>query len=329
MLHDERTAAVHIAAVHHGSQHLRKWWARGTAAPIAVAVSPDPYLYLAAAETLPWGTSEYEFAGFLKGSPEEVFPGPRTGLPLPAHAELIVEGEVPPPTEEQRLEGPFGEYTGYYADVQIPRPVIRVQALYYRTNPILHGDPPLKPPVLTIACPPARTLLLVWDGLEKAGLPGIEGVYPLTAGGDFLLVVSIKQQYAGHAREVGLEASKLIPGSGRLIVVVDDDIDPSSSDEVLWAIATRTDPATTFAIQDDCPASMIDPMISPTRKKAGGLKGSRAVIVACRPWEWRDEFPPVNRNSDALRQRILDKWQTLFDYERAGARAAQIQELLV
>src|SRR5579862_2983563 len=263
MLHDRQTMAVDIAPYHHGNLHMQKWWANGKAAPAAVAVSLDPDLFLSSAEGLPWGATEYQYAGYLRGEPEEVFRGPRTGLPLPGQAELIVEGEVPPPSEDQRIEGPFGEYTGYYAGGRKERPVIRVKAVYWRNNPILHGDPPLKPPVLTIACPPARSILSVWDGLDGSGVPGVKGVYALNAGGEFITVVSIKQQYAGHARQVGRVASGLIHSMCRMVVVVDEDIDPSSSDEVLWAIATRSDPATTFEIQPECPASTLDPRIPP------------------------------------------------------------------
>ncbi|HLY66231.1 MAG TPA: UbiD family decarboxylase, partial [Chloroflexota bacterium] len=158
MLHDRRTTAVDIAPYHHGNLHMQKWWEAGKAAPVAVAISLDPCLFLSSAEGLPWGTTEYEYAGFLRNEPIEVFRGPRTGMPLPATAELIIEGEVPPPSEDLRPEGPFGEYTGYYAGGGKERPVIRVKALYHRNDPLLHGDPPLKPPTLTISVPPARSI---------------------------------------------------------------------------------------------------------------------------------------------------------------------------
>jgi 4-hydroxy-3-polyprenylbenzoate decarboxylase len=312
MLHDGRTTGIEIAPYHHGSLQLRKWWAQGKSAPIAVAVSPDPSLFWASTEGLPWRAAEYEYAGFLRGEPYEVLAGPHTGLPLPANAELIVEGEVPPPAVEQRPEGPFGEYTGYYAGGIKLQPVIRVRAVYHRTDPILHGEPPLRPPMLVLVAPPARSALTTWNGLEASGLPGVKGVYPLNAGGTHITVVAIQQQYAGHARQVGRVASGIMHSICRLMVVVDDDIDPSNPEEVLWAIATRSDPETTWEIQPECPASTLDTMIDPERKREGRRTSGRALIVACRPWEWRDEFPPVNRASDALRRRTLDKWAHLF-----------------
>jgi 4-hydroxy-3-polyprenylbenzoate decarboxylase len=314
MLHDARTIGVDAAPYHHGNLHMRKWWARGQAAPVAVVVTPDPALFWCASTGLPWGTSEYEYAGFVRGEPLPVLRGPRTGLMLPATAELIVEGEVPPPDVEQRVEGPFGEFTGYYAGGEKMRPVLRVQGLYHRTDPILHGDPPVRPPHDVWGCPPGSTILRVWDGLDKCGIPGIKGVYVPVGGGALTMVVAIKQQYAGHARQVGRVASGLVHTFFRIVIVVDEDIDPSNAEEVLWAVATRSDPETTWETEPECSSNTLDPIIPPDRKKyARGLTNSRALIVACRPWEWMDEFPAVNRASEELRQRTLEKWRSLFD----------------
>lgn len=313
MLHDAQTLGISITPFHNGALQVRKWWARGESCPIAVAVTTDPYLFLASTNGVPWGLGEYDYAGFVKGEPQEVICGPRTQLPLPANAELVLEGELLPPTEERRTEGPFGEYTGYYAGGEKMEPIIRVNAVYYRSDPILHGEPPLKPPISTWACPPAGAIHGVWEGLERSGIPGIRGVYALETGGGLTTVVSIKQQYAGHARQVARVASGLMHSMCRVMIVVDDDIDPSNAEEVLWAVATRSEPETSFEIQRDCPSSALDPMIHPDRKKTRNLTSSRALIVACRPWEWLDQFPPVNRGSDELRARVYDKWSHLFE----------------
>ncbi len=106
----------------------------------------DPALFIAGFEYLPPGQSEYDFAGAIKGAPIEVINGPLTGLPLPAQAEIILEGELLPPDQETLLEGPFGEFTGYYAATKRPSPVMHVQAMHHRNDPILLGSPPMKPP---------------------------------------------------------------------------------------------------------------------------------------------------------------------------------------
>ena len=103
------------------------------------------------------------------------------------------------------------------------------------------------------------------------------------------------------------------PNGYRIMVVMDDDIDPSNAEEVLWAIATRTDPETTFEIQRDCPSSPLDPMIPPEQKRRLDYRSSRALILACRPWDWMDQFPTVNRASDELRGQVYSKWRSLFE----------------
>ena len=150
-------------------------------------------------------------------------------------------------------------------------------------------------------------------GLENSGIVGIKGVYSLNAGPGLITVVSITQQYGGHSRQVGRVASGLMHSMCRIIVVVDDDIDPSNPEEVLWAMATRSNPATSFEIQPDCPSTWLDPILSPETKNRGNLTTSRALIDACRPWEWIKEFPPVNKASDEIRSRFYSKWRTLFE----------------
>jgi 4-hydroxy-3-polyprenylbenzoate decarboxylase len=130
----------------HGAIIANKYWNAGKACPIAVASGIDPALFIAGFEYLAAGQSEYEFAGAIKGGPIEVCAGPVTGLPLPAHAELVFEGDILPPDGETLLEGPFGEFTGYYAAAKRPHPATLITAVHYRNDPIVLGSPPMKPP---------------------------------------------------------------------------------------------------------------------------------------------------------------------------------------
>ena len=130
----------------HGAIIARKYWDQGKPCPVAVVNGEDPALFIAGFEYLPDGQSEYDFAGAIKGAPIEVIAGPLTGLPLPAHAEIILEGELLPPSEMTLPEGPFGEFTGYYAADARPCPVMQVNAIHHRDDPILLGSPPMKPP---------------------------------------------------------------------------------------------------------------------------------------------------------------------------------------
>ena len=130
----------------HGAIIAQRYWDRGKPCPVAVVNGPDPALFIAGFEYLPEGASEYDFAGALKGRPIKVVLGPRTGLPVPAQSEIVFEGLLLPISETTLPEGPFGEFTGYYATETRPAPVMRVEAAHWRDNPILLGSPPMKPP---------------------------------------------------------------------------------------------------------------------------------------------------------------------------------------
>jgi UbiD family decarboxylase len=148
MLVDRDRIAFHALEGQHGTIIRNKYIARGEVMPIAVAIGVDPTLWWFSTDrSIPWGVSEYDYAGGMKGEPIEVIKGPYTGLPLPAHAEIIIEGECHP--DELIDEGPFGEWNGYYANLgmsPVPEPVIRVKAIYHRNDPILTCANPGIPP---------------------------------------------------------------------------------------------------------------------------------------------------------------------------------------
>ena len=112
--------------------------------PVAVVCGGDPMTFLMACSEVPYGVSEYEIVGGIRGKPVEVINGPVTGLPIPADAEIVLEGFVEPGNE--RIEGPFGEWTGYYASDLRPEPVLDIKAVYHRNDPILLGCVPQRPP---------------------------------------------------------------------------------------------------------------------------------------------------------------------------------------
>jgi 4-hydroxy-3-polyprenylbenzoate decarboxylase len=143
--------------------------------------------------------------------------------------------------------------------------------------------------------------------MEKAGVPDVKGVWLMVSGGSrLILVVSIKQRYPGHARQAALLASQCHAGAylGRYVIVVDDDIDPSNTDEVLWAIGTRSDPAQDIDIIRRCWSGPLDPIIHPSQK---GFN-SRAIIDACRPFEWINDFPKVSASSQEVLDMTEKKW---------------------
>jgi UbiD family decarboxylase len=287
----------------HGAIIARKYWDRGKSCPIAVINGEDPALFIAGFEYLPDGQSEYDFAGSIKGAPFEVMPGPLTGLPLPAHAESILEGELLPSSELTFPEGPFGEFTGYYAADARPCPVMQVNAIHHRDDPILLGSPPMKPPRFHFGLP--FRAASIWSNLETAGVTDVVGVWQHVA--QLMTVVALKQRYAGHAKRAALIAAAQ-SYMGRLVVVVDDDVDPSDLADVMWAVTTRCEPAEQIDIVRNAWSSALDPRIPDEAKRSGITSHSKAIIEAVRPFGWKDSFPPTSALTAAEARDIESKW---------------------
>jgi 4-hydroxy-3-polyprenylbenzoate decarboxylase len=310
VIHDQRTVGLYITPSQAGAMIRKKYWAEQKSCPVAVSMGQDPALFIVAGPYVGHarGLSKYELAGHIRRAPVEVVREKETDLPIPATAEIVIAGEIPPPDVECRKEGPFGEWTGYYAHGARPEPVIRVRALYHRNDPIILGMPPVKYRLGTAQFGIATRALLPKEKLKEAGVEDILGVWPLAIPG--VTVVQIRQRYPGHAMKAALAASG--DYMGRFVVIVDDDINPRDPEEVLWAMGTRCDPETSVTILRDCPSSALDPRIPPERKERGDFTSSRVIVDACKPYGWIGEFPATNKASANLRQKILQKWQDLF-----------------
>lgn len=275
----------------------------------------DMQLYTLSGMEIPWGVSELELAGFMKNKPIEVIKGKVTGLPIPATAEIAIEGFSPPKSVDSRPEGPFGEWTGYYGSSVRTEPVVHLKAIYYRNDPIIDGHPPVKPPLYSWWPIPTHTAVRLWNRLEVAGVQGIKGVYVHGPGLRIVAVVSIKQLHLGHAQQVGMLAASLQIGgaaNGRYVIVVDDDIDAADWDQVMWAVTTRCDPERAIEIVRGYLSSPLDPMLAPEKRAAHDFTTAKVIINACRPYHWIKDFPPVHTTSKEHREAILKKWPELF-----------------
>jgi 4-hydroxy-3-polyprenylbenzoate decarboxylase len=310
MQHDDQHVGFFISPGKHSRIHRDKYFQRGEPCPVVMVVGFDPLNYMLSASEIPNGIYELDYMGAARGEPVKVIKGKITGLPFPANAEIVLEGIAYP--KDLKFEGPFGEWTGTYASKGREEPFVKVEALYYRNNPILLGSPPSK----GLASDQGfwRAIwrsALVYNEIERAGIPEVRGVWcPPFGGSRLFTVVSIKQSYPGHATEAGHIASQTRAGAyiGRYVVVVDEDIDPYDMEDVMWAICTRSDPKEMDIIKRSW-SGPLDPRI---RKPTDNYTNSHGIIYAVKPYEWIDEFPPTSLNSDALRQKVFDKWRTHF-----------------
>ncbi len=312
MLYDRNTLGHHLAGGHDGQVIRDKYFERGESCPIVVSLGNDPSFLLVAAENLRYKQSELEYGGFLRGAPYEVMRGPITGLPFPATAEVVLEGEiVHPDVEPKRIEGPWGEGLGYYA-AGFPQPPIRVKATYHRNNPMLIGEPTLRFKERGLAGGFARAARR-WHMLEHSGLQGIQGVSQIGP----VLVISIKQQYSGHAMRVADYAmTGLADRPPRYLVLVDEDIDPTNRSLVMWAINTRVDPATQVHIQRDRWCNAVNPAgLTPEKRTIEDYTLGTMIIDACKPYRLRAHWDKMFKLSDIneeLRQKTAEKWKDVL-----------------
>jgi len=314
-LHEPNLLGLWMSPGQHARMICMKYWEKGKSCPIVATFGQDPLTFMASNTKIPWGSSELDYVGGLRGRPLEIIRGPVTGLPIPAHAEVAIEGEVPPPSEQARDEGPFGEWPGYYSGGTVgtgePQPVIRIKALYHRNNPILQDEAPLWPGAYRMDLSLRAGLL--WDQLESAGVQDVVGVYDHTK---YLWVVALKQRYGGHAKQaahVALAASASAR-HGRYVVVVDEDIDPTNLKEVLWAMETRVDPAKDIEIVEGCWSTPLDPRMTPEQKATRDHTNSRAIFYAVRPFAWRDKFPQVSRVKRELRDAVVKAYKDILPF---------------
>ena len=311
MVHDQKSCALNMALGKHGRQQIERYFQEGKPFPVIASMGHHPLLFLFAGLEVAYGLSEYNYVGAIQGEPVQVVRGEVTGLPMPAYSELALEGWCHP--GNYKMEGPLGEFHGYYSGSEKAAPVLEVERIYHRNDPIILGTPPGRPPHDYSYSKTVIRSALLHEALEKAGVPGVVSCWADEVGGArMLLVVSIKQAYQGHARQAGLLACQCHVGAylGRYVIVVDEDIDPSNLQDVMWAVVTRSDPARDIEIIKRAWGGTGDPQrVTFTDKVPYNTRG---IIDACRSYEHRDVFPPVAEASPEFRQQIQEKWKDLL-----------------
>jgi 4-hydroxy-3-polyprenylbenzoate decarboxylase len=290
-----------------GALDFKEWQEQhpGEPFPVSVALGADPATILAAVTPVPDSLSEYAFAGLLRGSKTEVANCLINNLQVPASAEIVLEGFIYP--DEMAAEGPFGDHTGYYNEVD-EFPVFTIERITQRQDPIYHstytGRPPDEPAILGVA------LNEVFIPILQKQFPEIIDFYLPPEGCSYrMAVISMKKQYAGHAKRVMFGTWSYLRQFmyTKFVIVVDEDVNVRNWQDVIWAITTRMDPARDLSIIENTPIDYLD-FASPV----SGL-GSKVGFDATNKWpgETKREWgKPMSMSKDVI-ERIDDIWDSL------------------
>jgi len=290
-----------------GALDFRDWCEAnpGKPFPVSVALGADPATILGAVTPVPDSLSEYAFAGLLRGGKTDVVSCIGNDLQVPASAEFVLEGTIDP--NEMANEGPFGDHTGYYNEVE-RFPVFTIDRITHRSQPIYHstytGRPPDEPAILGVA------LNEVFVPILQKQFPEISDFYLPPEGCSYrVAVVSMKKQYAGHAKRVMMGVWSFLRQFmyTKFVIVVDSDINVRKWEDVIWAMTTRMDPARDTTIIDNTPIDYLD-FASPV----SGL-GSKMGFDATNKWpgetdrEWGE---PISMDEDVVKH-IDNIWGSL------------------
>jgi len=288
--------------------HREKWWQKGKPCEVIAVYGVDPTTFICGAMGFPKNVSEYDAIGGIMGKPVEVCKGKVTDLLYPATAEIVIEGISYP--DELKEEGPFGEFQGYYGRPGGPTPVINIKCIHHRNNPILTAalmaDHPSCEQNLFFGI--ARSAK-IWDDLENAGVPGIQGVYsvPCAGGGFGMVCVSIEQRHAGHAAQVLALAAQCSAAAyfTKWVIVVDEDIDPTDIEQVIWAMSTRCSPADDIDILRNTWSTYLDPTRNPPEERP---YGSKTLINACKEHKYLKVFSKRTRLTKTTYDNVQKRW---------------------
>ena len=290
-----------------GALDFREWCQThpGEPYPVSVALGADPATILGAVTPVPDTLSEYAFAGLLRGDKTEVVKSISNDLQVPASAEIVLEGYIA--QDETAPEGPYGDHTGYYNEVD-DFPVFTVTHITHRKDPIYHstytGRPPDEPAILGVA------LNEVFVPILQKQFPEIVDFYLPPEGCSYrMAVVTMKKQYPGHAKRVMMGVWSFLRQFmyTKFVIVCDDDINARDWNDVIWAITTRMDPARDTVMIENTPIDYLD-FASPV----SGL-GSKMGMDATNkmPGETDREWGvPIVMDED-VKKRVDDIWDSL------------------
>ncbi|MDY6973478.1 MAG: UbiD family decarboxylase [Thermodesulfobacteriota bacterium] len=312
MIAGKRQIAKLLATTAHWGKHFSKYRESGTPMPVAICYGIDPVLLMCSATPVQHapGTSEYDLVGGLKKQAFELVKCESIDLLVPAGAEIVVEGHISPDPKDFMMEGPFGEYPGTYGGIKSPKPTVEIDCMTYRNDPIYMGNLEGSSPGRWCESPyyvVPTDCAISWNVMEDAGVPNVLDVWgnPVSSGPNNLRI-RIKKIYRGHAKQAALAlwGSSVVPYQAKNVIVVDEDIDVHSDEDIEWAFSYRTNAEMgDFQFFHTCYGSMLDPSVPLKERdvvKYGQGKTSRVLVDATVNWELDLEeqyggrrFPPL------------------------------------
>jgi 4-hydroxy-3-polyprenylbenzoate decarboxylase len=305
---DGKTVGVQILKGKTADRIMKKYAKQNKKMPACAIIGGDPLHIFASAATVSGAQSGYDVVSSLRGEPVEVVKSQLFGLPIPAAAEIVLEGEIDP--TKLRNEGPFGEYTGYYTEElikPIPKPALDVKRVYYRNKPVLWETSvgrPVGDQHMLYAF--ARNASL-WMDLDKMQIPGVKSVYTMPeASGRFWVVVSVQQMYPGHADQVGAAVIASNTGSYGVkgVIIVDDDIEADDLPRVWWALGVRYNPARGTQIINRGRSTPLDPALGADENK---FLTSRIIMDATIPFDWKVK-PTEIKLTESIMAKVKSRW---------------------
>ncbi len=290
-------------------QHWSKYKAMGRPMPIAIAIGLDPYLALVTVSAVPPGIGDYAVAGGLKRGPIETVKAETSDLLVPAHAEMIIEGEMPTDKTYESSDGPFGEFAGYMGGSRPRHWYIDAKMVTHRQSPIFQGTYEGRAPNESTTVRATGGSMGLKQFLQKSGIPGVVGACITEGGcGTFHAVVSIQKSYPGQVQDILSLVWGMPTLSVKLCIVVDDDVDPWNPQKVEWALATRMQASRDVEIIRHSRGLALDPSKPPSNS----LRSDKMGIDATRPeFEYKQEdqeFPAsADPNQEHLEQ-VRGRW---------------------
>jgi UbiD family decarboxylase len=308
----------------HWGQHFVKYAAKGEPMPVACIIGWDPIMPFLAGSPIPAGVCEYDVMGAYRGEAAELVKCETVDLEVPASAEIVLEGFISDDPDTYEMEGPFGEFTGYVSDVPTKRPTMKVTCITHRRDPIfrgsLEGTLPGSYSENSVMSSVQRAAI-AWNILNGAGIPGIRDVYvhPITNGVN--ICIQIRKHYQGQPKQIAaaLWGNSAAQYRYKNVIVVEEDIDVSSYEQIDWAFAHRVNAGeegiVVFPGIFGSPIDPSTPLADRDVSRLGTGLWNRVLIDATRSWkferkaEWSNErFPPTVRPAEEDEARVRARW---------------------